>query len=609
MTRYRCFLASLPAALCCTHAAAVPFHEGIWTGSIDSQITMGTAFRTQSPSAGLSGDPTSVSGANTGAWSAGDNGNLNYHKGQAFSGYLKFTTELLAHDRADGLDFMARGTAFYDPLAQKTDRTQLSSGAQDQVVRNAQLLDLWAGKRFESGSQVWRARLGNQVLNWGESVFLYGGINATSAIDYQKALIPGTQIKEYVLPAPMLTLSGMLGNGWSVEGYYQFFWNKNRYPPIGSFWSTADYFGRGVADAVTFDVNNFNATGIDAATIARLSGATGRLSTAMLAQINAAILSGAYANDPTHPILGAGALGDKDPGNKPQFGFSLHDKPTGFEGEFGLYYLHYTDKSPVFSMIGTPSVSAGIDYQASYRTGRDLFGASTNFALGDWAIGAELSYRPRDAVALSGCFTPGQPLNANTNLSPVASGDCPLFVDKPKSELHLTGQLSLTPTGEPFVMGILKAESATLTTEWVATYYGGIKPIMTQNVEGATVAQVPDAGGIAWLDSNGVLRGVGTPLSSGMVTDFNWTYDGSVIPGWQLTLGGTYSRALGGYTPNPAASYLRGAQSVNLYVLLNQNPSIWQLGFNLTRFFGGAFVGAQPYADRGNFGAFVTYNF
>ena len=43
------------------------------------------------------------------------------------------------------------------------------------------------------------------------------------------------------------------------------------------------------------------------------------------------------------------------------------------------------------------------DLQAKFLTNRQLFGASTNFQLGNWAMGSELSFRPKDAIALNAC--------------------------------------------------------------------------------------------------------------------------------------------------------------------------------------------------------------
>jgi hypothetical protein len=261
--------------------------------------------------------------------------------------------------------------------------------------------------------------------------------------------------------------------------------------------------------------------------------------------------------------------------------------------DVGFYYLHYHDKAPVFNFVGGYS-----DFQAVYREDRDLFGISTNFPIGPWAIGGELSYRPHDAVSLSG------PTNG-ANLT----GTTPLWIDNKRWETHMSAQLTLTPSDNPTPMGFLKADAATLTAEVVGTYYPGLQQTYTRNINGVTVQQMVQAGYIDWIDNNGNQRAVGTALSTGAIVDFNWTYDGTVLNGWQVTPGVTYFRAVTGYTPNFSAMYLEGAQSTNFYLLFNQNPTIWQAGLNFTKFFGGGEASVQPYRDRSFLGGFVTYNF
>jgi hypothetical protein len=599
-------IACAVAATWAGSASAFPFEYERWTGALDSQLTAGLGIRLLDPSCSLVGDTSSSCGssANTGTWSGGDNGNLNYKKGQLFSGYVKFTPELLAHDNQDGIDILARGSFLYDPAAGSTQRTELSQNAREQIVHNSRLLDLWVGKKFQIDDKDWRVRVGRQVLNWGESVYLYGGINASNAIDFQKSLIPGTQIKEYVIPAPMITLAGQLGNGWNTEAYYQFGWNPNLYPPIGGYWSTADYLGNGYRDPLTFNPNNYNQTGIDPANYARLHGANGRISQSLINQIDAGLLNGSLG-------IAAGILPDGSARNQGEYGISFHNKAPGSAVDYGLYYLRYHDKSPIFKVIGDPHASGGIDYKADYLEDRDLFGASTNFQVGQWALGGELSYRPRDAVSLSGCFAPGQPIDSNNlaSANPVPGGYCPEWKDEHKWETHLAAQMQLQPSENPYALGFLHADTAVWTIELVGTYYQGISTIMTQQVNGVTVAQVPQAGYITWINAQGVPQSTGTALSTGGIMDFNWTYDGTLLSGWQVTTGATYFRAISGYTPNISAMYLKGAESLNFYLLLNQNPTIWQAGLNYTTYFGGDQPSAQPYRDRDLIGAFVTYNF
>jgi len=93
-----------------------------------------------------------------------------------------------------------------------------------------------------------------------------------------------------------------------------------------------------------------------------------------------------------------------------------------------------------------------------------------------------------------------------------------------------------------------------------------------------------------------------------MVADYNVTYDGSVIPGWQVIPGATYSWAVYGNTPNFQANYLAGARSLNTYVNFVQNPATWQGGINFTHFFGGGVL-SQPLGDRDFIGGYITRNF
>ena len=595
-------------------AWAESFDYGTVRGSLDAQLTAGLGLRTGGASCGLVGDPSVCGGAaNTGQSAGGDNGDLNYRSGQLFSAYAKLTPELLVRVPDQQIEAMARASFLYDAAAADTERTSLDRGAEDQIVHNAQLYDLWIGKGFDIGSSSYRVRLGNQVINWGESLFLYGGINATNAIDFQKSLIPGTQIKEYVLPAPMVSLAGNVAPGWNVEGYYQFAWNETKLPPVGSYWSTSDFLGKGYQDIFTFSQSNFNAFGADPAAILRSQGVGGRISQNRINAVAQQIL------DPTtfgaYGLIGGRILGEQKPGDQGQFGISAHYKPQGSVIDTGFYYMRYHDKSPILNAVADSSVSAGSDDQAVYRPDRDLVGISTNFPLGDWAMGSELSYRPRDAIALSGCYLAGAAPNANNfgvagGLATFANGQaCNLWRDDQKYEWHVTGLLQMTPSDEPVVLGSLAADTALLSIEMVAVDYPGAGHAVTRVVNGQSVVQLPDAGYVNWLDANGNPKAMGTALSGGGIVDFNWTYDGTVLPGWQLTPGVTYFNALFGKTPNPTGNYLAGAQSLNFYLLLNQNPATWQVGINYTAYFGGNQPWVQPYRDRDFVGAFITRNF
>lgn len=590
-------------ALACTQANAYTFDTGLGdlSGSWQSTITGGAGIRTKDPSCSLTGDAKAFgcgSSANSAQWSNGDDGDLNYKKGHAFTTYLSLTSELLLTAPSEGYKFFIRGTAMYDFLANSTARTSLTTSAQEQAVRSAQLLDLWGEKDFTVGGQRAHVRVGNQVVNWGESYFASGGINATNSVDIQKLLIPGTQLKQALLPAPMISFASGLPKGFSTEGYLQLQWNGNRYPPVGSYWSATDLFGRGSQPA-TYSTNNLNVGGIDGASI---SGPNAK-NTGFLNGTNQNLVAGDYVGSPYNSF--GVPFSTVLPANNPQFGLRLNYKPPSANINFGFYYENYTDKSPVLSYLAG-STSA----QWQYLRHRQLFGISTNFPLGDWAIGGELSYRPHDAVALSQCYNAGGPPDANTNL---ASGDCQAWMDKKKVQLDVNAQLNLTQTSYPFLK-LLKADEAIFTAELTWIKYPGVSASgqYFKTVNGQSVYQLTDAAYATWLNNNAGLgyataAGQGTSNSVGATIDFNWTYDGSLIPGWQVTPGITFYDALSGYTPTFSANYQNGAKSVNVYLLFNQNPSTWQAGINFSAYFGGNSL-SQPYGDRNFVGVFVSRN-
>ena len=556
-------------------------------GSLDMQLTLGAGMRMVNQNPNLIGDPRVNAGASTGVSSNGDDGNLNYNKHDLFTTYLKFTPELLLKFPAD-FKFMARGTALYDFKATDTRRTDLSDDAKNQVARDVQLLDLWVSKDLNIGSQRARVRVGNQVISWGESIFAIGGINSTNALDFQKLSIPGTQLKEAVLPAPIVSVASGLGHGVNAEAYYQFRWNANRLPPVGTYFSVADILGKG-RQPLFLDFNPLsrgfiNFGGLDPAA------------------------------DPSQAnTFGVVFRDDKTPKNSGQYGVAMHYKPEGVALDLGFYFMNYHDKMPVLSALAD-----GLSAQWTYLADRKLYGVSANFPVGNWAVGWELSYRPKDAIALTGCYNPGGALDALGN--GVLGIDCPMYIDEKKYQMHLTGILSLTPGDHGWFLDLLKADTATFTGEAVGIRYPGVSPDKryTRNVGGVPVMQAAAAGYGFWKNGSvtedagagpqtyDTIAGVGDANSFGYTVDFNWAYDNKIIKGWTVLPGVTYFQAVKGNTPTLTANYLQGAKSMNIYVLFNQSaPTRWQAGLNYTNYWGTN----QLLGDRDFIGGFLTRNF
>jgi len=559
----RMLAAALLLATSAAYAFPVKNDDGSVTGSIDSQITAGFGYRLLNQNCNIVGDATTNTTCGPSQvnqnFSSGDNGDLNYNKGDFFALNLKGTNEMVLKF-PDGYKLMARASYLYDFVAGNTERTPLSGDALSQVGRDVRLLDLWVSKDFSLNGQSARWRLGNQVLNWGESLYGIGGISSTMALDFQKLAMPGTQIKEAILPAPMLSFATGIGNGLSFDSYYQFQWNKNLYPPVGTFWSNSDIFGRGAQPFYT---------GSDPQGCSAAGGTVG------------AAASGLGKSCSNGNNFGLG--NDIKPKSSGQYGIAFHYKPEGTTLDSGLYFLNYHDKSPV--ALYDPTQAGAWTWK--YLENRKLFGASVNFPLGDWAIGSELSWRPRDAVSIADSNGGNQ------------------WKDMQHYQAHITAQLELTPSNSGSILKWLgDAQVAYSTTEFVAIRFPGL----TNNISST---QTPDAGYYSTVGtpSGSFFAPLGTANSYGITTDFNWTYDGTLLPGWQVTPGVTYYRAISGVTPTFNANYMSGAQNANFYLLFNQNPVKWQAGLNYTTFFGSSSPYNSPYIDRDFIGGFVTYNF
>jgi hypothetical protein len=559
------------------------------TGNLDMQLTVGAGMRTQSWNPQLVGDPNVVPNANTPVSSNTDDGDLNYKKNNLYTTYVKFTPELLVKFPYD-IKFMTRASFLYDFMADETERTELSPEAKRQIVYNAYLYDLWVSKDFNAGDQRGRVRLGNQVVNWGESIFAIGGINATNALDFQKISIPGTQIKEAVLPMPMISVASGLGGGFNLEGYYQFWWNRNRLPPVGGYFSVVDILGKGRQNAF-----------IDGNPASPFFGNFGGLDPAA---------------DPTQAnTIQVPVLGEIKPSTQGQYGFAMHYKPQGVSLDVGLYFMNYHDKMPVLSLRSDGQ------FQWRYLENRQLYGVSANTSLGNWAVGWELSYRPKEAVALSTCFAPGTDTSWINGLVGV---DCPMWMDKPKYQMHLTGILSLTPGDHGWFLNLVGADTGTFTGEavWIHISGVGADKQYVRDVNGTQVMQVPAAaygfwvGNTVLIDTTGIfdlgtlpyntVAGVGDADSLGFTVDFNLAYDNKIIKGWQVIPGITFFDAFKGNTPTLTANYMAGAKSMNFYVNFIQNaPTKWQAGVNYLTYWGKN----QFLADRDFIGAYLTRNF
>ncbi|MDD2736252.1 MAG: DUF1302 domain-containing protein [Desulfuromonadaceae bacterium] len=572
-----------------TSAFAYEFQAGSVEGSLNSTLGMGFGNRLRNPSSDITGV------GNPGQWSGGDDGNLNYKKGDFYSAYIKGNHELLLK-APDGWKGFVRGIWKYDFKAEDTRRTDLSSAAEDQIVLNAELLDLWVSKNFSLGGENGRIKVGNQVISWGEPLFYIGGVS-NNVLDFQKLLVPGTQMKEAFLPVPAISVSTSLPAGLTAEAFVQANWRRTRVAPVGSYFSASDIYDKGRVP-VSFNGTNFNMFGQDQYSL------TDRRNLTDTEALDAITANGDF---------GAPILGDKKPKewDLKQVGLSAHWTPPDSKVNFGAYITNYHDQFPVLNLVN------GGAYQWEFLQNRQMYGLTANFPVGNWAVGTEYSYRPHDAVALSGGFNPGGPLDVNTN-GVVGIANLPLYKDFQKHQWSVTGMLQLSPGDHGWFLDLLRADTGFLTAETAVTHYPGVSKGVTRSIEGVPVHQVAAAGYFVPLDKSNpaapITAALGTDTSWGYTVDFNVTYDGKIIPGWQVTPGVTLSHSVLGDTPNYTAQFLEGNMSTNIYVLFNQNPAKWQAGINYTVWYSDPWqkntvVERQYLKDRNLVGGFVSYSF
>jgi len=527
-------------------AQAFTFETDSVRGNFDSTISAGLGVRTKAPICDLVIQGATGDGAPAGCLAPtaglGDQGDLNHAKGDLFTAYLKGSHELLVKAPSD-VTMLARVNWVKDFAATRTTgiisattppsttNGGLADDARADLSFKARLLDLWVSKSFQVGDEQARVRVGNQVISWGESLFLPGGINSTNAIDIMRLSQPGVQLKEVFLAAPIISAATGLGNGLNAEAYVQTDWNASYFSPTGGYWSIVNGLGKG------------------------------------------------------HAAYGLAEVFPRESG---QWGAALRYQPQSTRLNLGFYAMNYHDKTPQFSTNINNTGAVGWTYAQDRR----LYGVSANLPVGDWAIGTELSYRPRDAVAL----------NVNASGCSSQNGNC--WVDEKRWQWHGTALLSLTPDVGGGMLKALGADTATLLFEAVAIGYPGLK----QTYGGDPVS----AGGWGWgqeTDPNGTPVPTGTKNSWGFNFDFSWVYDGTVIPGWQLVPEVYYFQAVSGRTPNASALFMQGAKSANFVLSFLQNPTKWQFALNYAKFWGGSSVFDQPLRDRDFFGAVLSRNF
>lgn len=229
------------------------FEVGEVKGSFDTTLSVGGLYRLGDPDPELYGISNYIGNPALSSTSAvygkqrsvnADEGNLNYRKGMA-SFLVKANHDLQLDYKKSGL--FVRGYYFHDFINanQTRPKSALSDEAEKLVAHGGELLDAYVYFKPDVAGMPASLRLGQQVLSWGESTFIPNGINSVNPIDVAKLRLPGSELKEALLPINMVSGSIGLTSNLTLEAFYLLDWKRTRVDPPGTYFSTNDFVAKG----------------------------------------------------------------------------------------------------------------------------------------------------------------------------------------------------------------------------------------------------------------------------------------------------------------------------------------------------------------------------
>jgi hypothetical protein len=618
-------LAASLLGLASTNVTAVEFQRGELSGSFDTTISYGASWRMDdadpdnlgkahwrtdlgyNPTVGLLGTNAQQRAA-LGRWSVNsDDGNANYDKHDLISHAVKVTAELDLNWRNFGAFF--RATGFHD--FENHDAEFLSERAKELVGEDTRMLDAYIWGDHEVGEHFVSWRLGRQVVSWGESSFIQGGINVINPVDVSKLRVAGAELKEAFLPINMGWLTFDLTPNLSVEAVAMFEWEEIDPDPAGSFFSTNDFATPGGSYAMlSFGTVPQPVINQDLYQTVCLGGNLGASDIGLPPALVGAGCAVALPRGPSNLASESG-----------QYGIALrYFSPELNDTEFGLYYLNYHSRLPLIS--GTAATSApppiGINFGATYFTEYpediSLIGLSFNTTIGTYSVAGEISYRRNVPLQID-------------DVEVLFSGLSPLNNLFPEEVLHFKSQLGEFAPGE-YIRGwdrhdlnqgqvtIVKlfgpnnpfrADSIGLGFEVGATYIPSLPAWSTLRYNGPGT---DTGGGPDFL--TGAMRNPETQ-AGGFADDFSWGYRfittlnyNNAIGAWTVSPRLGFNHDVSGTSPGPGGNFVDGRKQVTVGVGFNYLQE-WIVDLSFTKYSGaGTF---NELRDRDFFSASVRYSF
>ena len=567
-----------------------------FNGTVNTTVGYGIGWRTEDPADDLVGKAyfnpmVSALGLGTGAQRAaqgrysvnGDDGDIAYEKWSPISNAVNATVEISMRYGQNWGGFI-RATGFYD--FENNDRDNLSHAAKTRVGTQSRILDAFVFHNFTVADRQATVRFGRQVVSWGESTFIQGGINSINPVDVSKLRVAGSELKQAFLPVNMLWGSYNFTDNFSAEAFYLLDFQKTDPDPVGAFFSTNDFAvigGRYVM--LNFGTVPQPVINSDLYSTVCQQGNYAASDTGLPPALVAAGCSAAFPRSDTREA--------KDSG---QYGFALRYMADSLNStEFGFYAMNYHSRVPLISGISVTGQAPNTgSFFTEYPEDIHLFGVSFNTLLeaSGIALQGELSYRPN------------QPFQVD-DVELLFAGLSPLNVLLPQPYLRFYSQLGQYGPGEE-ISGYERHKIAQLQFTGTkvfgpANWFRADQIAMVGEV-GFTNVDLPDnlrfngdgtdTGGGADVNSGGGRN----PITQvgGFPTRFSWgyrlaaraTYENAWGTAMSLSPRVAFNHDVNGNTPGPGGSFVDGRKSVTVGAEANY-LSKWIVDLSYTSFFGG----------------------
>ncbi|MCG6574516.1 DUF1302 domain-containing protein [Pseudomonas sp. AF32] len=594
--------AKLPLAVSLASSLAGPafgvsFNIGEIEGQFDSSLSVGASWSTAKPNRDLIG----VNNGGKGLSQTSDDGHLNFKRGETFSKIFKGIHDLELKYGDTGV--FVRGKYWYDFELKDEHRLykDISDSNRKEGAKSSggQILDAFVYHNYSIADQPGSVRLGKQVVSWGESTFIQGGINSINPVDVSAFRRPGAEIKEGLIPVNMFYVSQSLTDNLSAEAFYQIEWDQTVVDNCGTFFSQPDV----IADGCTDNLRVLN-----------------KRSSLPAAALGPAAAFGVDINE-EGVLVRRGA--DRDARDGGQWGASLKYMFEPLDTEFGAYFMNYHSRAPIFSATGAPqsiyNLAAGLppafarlapllvagnsEYFVEYPEDIRLYGLSFSTTLPTGtAWSGEISYRPNAPVQLSTTdilFAGVTPLPGLGNAS--------VLQGTPGQDLHGYTRKEITQfqtTFTHFLDQVMGASRLTLVGEVGVTHVGGLDSKSDARYGRDPVfgpGQLPNnfcnvlntstaAGGgqtVGNVNSNCNNDGFTTSTSWGYRARAIWEYP-DVFAGVNLKPNVAWSHDVKGYSPGPGGNFEEGRKAVSLG-LDAEYQNTYNASLAYTNFFGGDF--------------------